>query len=661
MVLKLRTLITILSIMAVMSSGIGGYLYYTALIESSKMRVQREAVEYVKNLRKDIDFYLKWSLISVKSLSGLKELKQSLSNEDTNVLIEANTVLGRFRSDLNVSVCYLMNQSGNTIASSNYQDSNSFIGTNYGFRPYFKKGMQGIPVVYMALGVTSKKRGIYYSHPVYDDKKEKPLGIAVLKTSVEKIEKNFRQSHDGIVLLTDPHGMVFLSNRTDWLYKVLWKVSSEVFEEITLKKQFGKGPWSWTGMKLIDESNASDKQNNKYQVHQQELVNYPGWNLVYLVSVNDLFEKTITPLQKSFGIGVLVVCIIFGLIIFYLFTKANSNIIKRKRAEEALQGSEEKYRVMMETIPDAAYICSSNFIIEYMNPAMISQIGHDAIGETCYKALHGFNKKCSWCLHYRAQKGEHFHQTIINPRDNHSFHVSHSPIQNKDGSISKIAVFRDITELLQSEEKLKQSENKFKSFAEQSLTGVYLLRNGDFKYVNPKFAQIFGYTTEECLGKMFFPKLVYPKDLSKVKEQIEKRETGKVETVQYTFRGLKKSGEIIYLEIFGSSVVIDNKLSALGTILDISDRKLAEQEREKLVCDLQKALKDVKQLSGLIPICSNCKKIRDDKGYWNQIEKYISEKSDVEFSHGICSECSDELYGKDDWYIELKDEENKKT
>ncbi len=349
--------------MAILSSGIWGYVYYTALIESSKMKAHGEAVEYVKDLSKDIDSFLKWSLLSVKSLSGLKELKQSLSNGDTNVLFETNKILDRFRSDLNVSVCYLMNQSGNTIASSNYQDSNSFIGKNYSFRPYFKKGMQGIPAVYMALGVTSNKRGIYYSHPVFDDKKEKPLGIAVLKASVEKIENNFRQTHDGIVLLTDPHGMVFLSNRTDWLYKILWKVSSEVFEKITLKKQFGKGPWSWTGMELIDESHASDKLNNKYQVHKQELVNYPGWNLVYLVSENDLFEKIIIPLQKSFGVGVLVFCIIFGLIVFYLFTKANSNIIKRKKAEEALQESEEKYRIMMETNTG----CSLYLLPEFYN------------------------------------------------------------------------------------------------------------------------------------------------------------------------------------------------------------------------------------------------------------------------------------------------------
>jgi CheY-like chemotaxis protein len=60
--------------------------------------------------------------------------------------------------------------------------------------------------------------------------------------------------------------------------------------------------------------------------------------------------------------------------------------------------------------------------------------------------------------------------------------------------------------------------------------------------------------------------------------------------------------------------------------------------------ELQYALKDIRTLSGLIPICASCKKIRDDKGYWNQVEEYIEERSDAQFSHGICPKCRDELY-----------------
>ena len=66
--------------------------------------------------------------------------------------------------------------------------------------------------------------------------------------------------------------------------------------------------------------------------------------------------------------------------------------------------------------------------------------------------------------------------------------------------------------------------------------------------------------------------------------------------------------------------------------------------REKLIINLQKALKDVKTLKGLLPICASCKKIRDDMGYWNQIESYIQQHSDAEFSHGICPECVKKLY-----------------
>mgnify|MGYP001024006901 CR=1 FL=1 len=69
-----------------------------------------------------------------------------------------------------------------------------------------------------------------------------------------------------------------------------------------------------------------------------------------------------------------------------------------------------------------------------------------------------------------------------------------------------------------------------------------------------------------------------------------------------------------------------------------------ECERKELLHKLQKALAEVKKLSGLLPICSACKKIRDDKGYWNQLEGYIQEHSEVEFTHGICPECARKLY-----------------
>ena len=79
----------------------------------------------------------------------------------------------------------------------------------------------------------------------------------------------------------------------------------------------------------------------------------------------------------------------------------------------------------------------------------------------------------------------------------------------------------------------------------------------------------------------------------------------------------------------------------------IQSRKAAQrhgEEREKLIEELQGALAKVKLLSGLLPICASCKKIRDDKGYWNQLESYLQAHSEAEFSHGLCPECAEKLY-----------------
>lgn len=81
-----------------------------------------------------------------------------------------------------------------------------------------------------------------------------------------------------------------------------------------------------------------------------------------------------------------------------------------------------------------------------------------------------------------------------------------------------------------------------------------------------------------------------------------------------------------------------------GLSFDITERKAAEHERERLVSELREALAEVKTLSGFLPICASCKNIRDDTGYWQQIESYLSEHADVEFTHGICPECVAKLY-----------------
>jgi PleD family two-component response regulator len=102
-----------------------------------------------------------------------------------------------------------------------------------------------------------------------------------------------------------------------------------------------------------------------------------------------------------------------------------------------------------------------------------------------------------------------------------------------------------------------------------------------------------------------------------------------------------------------SEAMDDAKAFELGAVdyvpkpfnpLTVKARVYTHIKLHRTLRELQKALKDIRTLSGFIPICASCKKIRDDKGFWNQVEIYIQDRSDAQFSHGICPECRDRIY-----------------
>ncbi len=114
--------------------------------------------------------------------------------------------------------------------------------------------------------------------------------------------------------------------------------------------------------------------------------------------------------------------------------------VERKRVEEALRESEEKYRSMMEAMDEAVYICSQDYRVKYMNPAMVKRTGWDAVGELCHKVINELDEKCPWCVHSKVQQGESLKTEIVSPKDGRSYHISNSPIFHENGSISKMTV-----------------------------------------------------------------------------------------------------------------------------------------------------------------------------------------------------------------------------
>lgn len=197
-------------------------------------------------------------------------------------------------------------------------------------------------------------------------------------------------------------------------------------------------------------------------------------------------------------------------------------------------------------------------------------------------------------------------------------------------------------------EKLEAEQERYKTVTEFSNDWVYWLdENGDTRYVSPAFQTLTGYSPGEFAGfREVVEKLVHPDDREKFQRHHQSALQGQ-STSGIEFRIVAKKGEEKWISHV-CRAIRDSSGTFLGVRAansDITERKRIEREREQVIEDLQKALAKVRTLDGLLPICANCKKIRDDSGYWNRLEKYIQERSDAEFSHSICPDCAYQLYG----------------
>ena len=211
------------------------------------------------------------------------------------------------------------------------------------------------------------------------------------------------------------------------------------------------------------------------------------------------------------------------------------------------------------------------------------------------------------------------------------------------GAIANAQLF---IERKQAEEALRQSEEKYRTILENIEDG-YLEVDlaGNFTFVNDAECRNLGYTKEELIGmsnRQYTDETTARKLYQIFNVVYRTGEPVKVLDVEV----IRKDG-IKVINAISVSLIRDSEGKPIGfrsIARDITERKRTEEEKEKLILHLQKALAEVKQLSGLLPICASCKKIRDDKGYWSQIETYIRDRSEAEFTHGICPDCFKKLY-----------------
>lgn len=204
----------------------------------------------------------------------------------------------------------------------------------------------------------------------------------------------------------------------------------------------------------------------------------------------------------------------------------------------------------------------------------------------------------------------------------------------------------------QAEEKLRASEKKLRDITSHLAEGIYVLdAQGEITFMNPEAERLLGWTREELNEKGAHDRIHYRKaDGTPLPHEECVMHNVIQEGASFTSSDevfVRKDGTVFPIAVVSSPIFEEGKIIASVTAFrDITDLKELAHEREQLILAYEDALANIKTLKGLMPICASCKRIRDDKGYWNQIEAYISMHSDAEFSHGLCPECAMKLYPK---------------
>lgn len=209
------------------------------------------------------------------------------------------------------------------------------------------------------------------------------------------------------------------------------------------------------------------------------------------------------------------------------------------------------------------------------------------------------------------------------------------------------SITMDLAGRIRLEKALAVSEHRFRAIADYTVDWEnWLGPGGELLWVNPAVEKVTGYKAAESEALEDFPYCLFIEgDREKVRAlHRQVCEGATCEDVELRITCKDGSHKWVSLSLQPICDASGANLGSRSSLRDITARKQLEEEREGLISNLNRAIEEIKVLEGIIPICASCKKVRDDEGYWTQVDAYITKRTDALFSHGICPDCIRRLY-----------------
>ena len=312
-------------------------------------------------------------------------------------------------------------------------------------------------------------------------------------------------------------------------------------------------------------------------------------------------------------------------------------ITDRKRAEELLRESEERYRIAIENSNDGIVLAKEGKHF-FANRRFLEIFGCDreeALSMDSFAVVHPDDRERVREISAKRKRGEEVpsryeFKGIRKDGTPLDIQAAVAPVVYRGDPIS-LVYFRDITERKKAEEVLRESENKFRDLAEKALVGIYLVQDGVFKYVNSRFAEIHGYEVAELIDRKGPHDTIVPEDLPELQENMRKHLSGEYDFVRAReFRIMTKRGETRNVEIYSTYTIYRGKRALIGTLLDVTERKVTQDALRWKTAFLE-ALVDSSR-DGIMVVDKQRRKVLQNRRFVDirKIPQYVAEEKDDE-------------------------------
>lgn len=617
---KIKFVIFTLSILTFIFAAIGGSIYYFKVRNSLLKETRQRCITTVDNVNQNISLFLRKYKLAVKTLSNLEEIKIFFINPSHNNLKKINYILDVFSTSFQTEACYLMDIHGNTIASSNRHTKHNFVGKNFSFRPYFKQAMQGKLCVYPALGTTSHKRGVYFSAPIYGKTLSHPIGVAVIKTPIEYLESSFLARFPGIFFFIDPNGIIFISNKSKWLFHSITPLDAKTIQKLKASRQMGDGPWPYSGFKFLKDK-AWDKSSKEYLVFKKAISFFPGWNIFYLLEMKYILKNLHKPIIEIGGPVILIIMFLIGILVYFLSKIAHKELKKRELVEKQLRISENKYRSIYHKTPAMLHSIDRNYRLLRVSDFWLEATGYsreEVIGKKLTEFFTPSSKKRAEqrILPIFFKKGflKNFHYQFVKKNGEvMDILLSCYGIRNEHGEVVEtLAISVDVTERLKEQKQLREAKKKLSQYSRQLeelvkqrsmeidailryTPSIIYLKDKQLRYklVNPGFEKLFQVSNEWIQGKQ--DEEVLPKEIAiqfekndkkalQQKKYIRSKEIININKHSYTFWSIKSpictdNGEVT--GVVGISTDITELEKTQKKLKQLSKNIIKNQEIER--------------------------------------------------------------------------------